>query len=389
MSAYFQMGHDSENLVGAVDLEEFAGAILSPVNRGPQELASFVPKARLAGVKDIILDPQFYFPRTARGKLGQHVYFPQDFDTTDYSSDSWWAEVIDALVAEGKQLVVDGIATPVICPKVWDDKYWVRCISTFDQLKAKLERTKTRPLFTAFVNINSLHDPHDVLRLASIISESRAKDVLLILVTEIEPRREITDDAGLSGFMHLVYLLGQTSAVTVSYTCSDVVLYKAAGATNCATGKFFNLRRFTSSRFDDSEQGGGQIPYWFEPNLLAFLREADVLRLKRFKLDSMFVDTGAGSIWTAHIEQNLAQSPPGPWLAESWRQYLSSFGKIEKRVAGVQDTSTVAGWLKDAENRWKQLEERGIIMDEERNDGRWIRPWRQALQEFRLRIDAA
>jgi hypothetical protein len=387
MSAYFQMGHDSENLVGAVDLEEFAGAILSPVNRAPDDLRSFIPRARQVGVKDIILDPQFYFPRATRGKLGQHVYFPTDFDTNDYSSDSWWSDVVEALVTEGKELAVNAIATPVIFPRLWDDKYWARCISTFFQLKEKLGGETSRPVFTAFVNINSLHAPSEVFRLASIISESGAKDFLLILVTEVEPRREIVDDAGLSGFMHLIHLLAQTGVVTVSYTCSDLILYKAAGAANCATGKFFNLRRFTSSRFDDSEQGGGQIPYWFEPNLLGFLREADVLRLKRQGFDSMFADTGAASIWTAHIEQNLAQSPPEPWLRESWRQYLSSFGKIEKSVAGVQDIPGVAGWLKDTEARWKQIDERGIIMDEERNDGRWVRPWRQALQEFRSRID--
>lgn len=383
------MGHDSENLVGATDLEEFAGAILSPVNRAPHELRSFVPKAREAGVNDIILDPQFYFPRTARGKLGQHSYFPTDFDTADYGSESWWSGIVDKLVAEGKELRVNGIATPVICPRVWDDKYWMRCIDTFSQLAAKLSTPNIRPLFTAFVNINSLHNPDDVFRLASVISESNANDILMILVTEVEPRREILDDAGLCGFMHLIHLLGQSATVTVSYTCSDLILFKAAGAAHCATGKFFNLRRFTSSRFDDSEQGGGQIPYWFEPALLAFLREADVLRLKRLKLDSMFANGAVASIWTAHIEQNLAQSPPDPWLGESWRQYLSSFGKIEKSISGVQDIPSVASWLQSSEGRWKELEKKGIIMDEERNDGRWIRPWRQALQEFRLRIAKA
>ncbi len=35
MSAYLQMGHDTENLVGEADLEEFRGIILSPVNREP------------------------------------------------------------------------------------------------------------------------------------------------------------------------------------------------------------------------------------------------------------------------------------------------------------------------------------------------------------------
>lgn len=387
MSAYFQMGHDSENLVGVVDLEEFTGMILSPVNREPHELRSFIPKARASGISDVILDPQFYFPRAARGKLGQHPYFPTDFDTADYSSDAWWSDIIAKLATEGEQLRANGIATPVIYPKLWDDKFWARCLQTFAQLKTRLSGTPVRPIFTAFVNINSLQSEAETLRLASVISESTAADFLLILVSEVEPRREIVDAAGLCGFMQLIHLLSENAAVTTAYSCSDVILYKVAGATNCATGKFFNLRRFTTSRFDDSEKGGGQIPYWFEPRLLAFLRQADVLRLKRLKLDSVFANGGFGSVWTAHIEQSLAKSPPDPWLAESWRQYLSLFGKIEKSFTGRADIPTAATWLKSVEDRWKELEKRPVLMDEDRNDGRWIRPWRQALQEFQMRVE--
>ena len=35
MTAYLQMGHNTENLIGEEDLEEFEGIILSPVNREP------------------------------------------------------------------------------------------------------------------------------------------------------------------------------------------------------------------------------------------------------------------------------------------------------------------------------------------------------------------
>lgn len=387
MAAYFQMGHDSENLVGLLDLEEFKGVILSPVNREPHELKDFVPGARNRGVEDVILDPQFYFPKAARGKLGTHLYFPKDFDTADYSSDSWWSGVVKALVAEGKSINADAIATPVVYPRLWDDKFWARCSQTYAQLAAQLSGTALRPMFTVFVNINSLQSEPEVLRLASIVSESGARAYLMILVTEVEPRREIIDAAGLCGFMQLIYLLSANAKVTVAYASSDILLYKVAGAANSATGKFFNLRRFTTSRFDDSEKGGGQIPYWFEPGLLAFLRETDVLRLRRLKLDSeVFENGGFGSIWTAHIEQCLAKSPPDSWLAKSWRQYLSSFGKIEKGFAGPSEIARAADWLKAVEERWNLLEERSVLMDEARNDGRWIRPWRQALNEFRTRV---
>jgi len=36
-----------------------------------------------------------------------------------------------------------------------------------------------------------------------------------------------------------------------------MILWKAAGATNCASGKYFNLRRFTLSRLDEPEENGG------------------------------------------------------------------------------------------------------------------------------------
>lgn len=51
-------------------------------------------------------------------------------------------------------------------------------------------------------------------------------------------------------------------------------------ATSCATGKFFNLRRFTKSRFEEPAGGGGQLPYWVEESLFAYLRETDVLRVR-------------------------------------------------------------------------------------------------------------
>ena len=156
MAAYFQMGHDSENLVGLLDLEEFKGMILSPVNREPHELRSFIPKARESGIDDVILDPQFYFPKAARGKLGKHPYFPNDFDTADYASDSWWTGVIEKLATEGEELRVDGIATPVVYPKLWDDKFWARCLQSFTQLKARLSGTPIRPMLTVFIDINCL-----------------------------------------------------------------------------------------------------------------------------------------------------------------------------------------------------------------------------------------
>ena len=114
MTAYLQMGHDTENLVGETDLEEFRGIILSPVNRPPDKLRENVPVFRQKGDYDIILDPQLYVPRAQRENLNQQPYFPAAFDTWDFSSPQGWTSVVNDLAHFANDLAIDGVASPVI-----------------------------------------------------------------------------------------------------------------------------------------------------------------------------------------------------------------------------------------------------------------------------------
>ena len=126
MSAYFQMGHDTENLIGETDLDEFKGIILSPVNRTPTELSQNIPTFREKGSFDIILDCQLYFPRSSREKLNQHPYFPSDLDTADISSKTWWNNMIHRLSDYAAKLGVNGVISPVVFPRIWNDEYYAR-----------------------------------------------------------------------------------------------------------------------------------------------------------------------------------------------------------------------------------------------------------------------
>ncbi len=39
--------------------------------------------------------------------------------------------------------------------------------------------------------------------------------------------------------------------------------------------------------------------------------------------------------------------------------------------------------LQQAENNWLALQDRDVLFEEPRNNGSWVRPWRQALADFR------
>lgn len=53
---------------------------------------------------------------------------------------------------------------------------------------------------------------------------------------------------------------------------------------------------------------------------------------------------------------------------------------LERRYdCGNVDTRTL---LFHTENRWCQLEDAHVLMEQPRNDKAWLRPWRRALAEF-------
>jgi hypothetical protein len=281
MSAYLQMGHDTENLVGAEDLDEFTGIILSPVNRDPEQIAERMPLFRKAGDYDIVLDPQLYIPRGNREHLVNQPYFPDAFDTTDFSSPEGWTDIVGRLSGFAVNLAVDAVASPVIMPRRWADEFYDTTVETSRMLSAEVDNT-IRVLTTCLVSLSDLANATRAREIGSVMTRHDTDGFYVVLQTDFEPRREIYDSEGLSSFMYLLSLLQKHAPVTVAYSSSDMLLFKAAGAENCGTSKFFNLRRFTPSRFDEPPGGGGgQLPYWFEQSLLGFLREADIRRLQR------------------------------------------------------------------------------------------------------------
>ena len=117
MSAYLQMGHDSENLIGVPGLQGFTGVVLSPVNRSESELRERVPQLKENGPLEVMLDPQLYCSKYDRRQLPKHLYFPKDLDTADLSSDSWRQEVTKRVAAEAVDLGVDAVCSRVVLPK--------------------------------------------------------------------------------------------------------------------------------------------------------------------------------------------------------------------------------------------------------------------------------
>lgn len=379
MSAYHQMGHNTKNLLHVDELGRFSGAILSPVNEPEQNIIAQITSVEEREGFETIFDPQLYVPRSERGVLREWNYFPRDVDTSDISSEAWWSEVIELLGETCVRIAPNAVCSPAFTPMVYHNDYYTMMVRLCGLLGQSLRGTDILPIQTVIAGLSDLSVPSRALEIASIISRTTAESVYLVLVGLTEPRRELNNPEEIKGAMRLISSLEDNGLrVIVGFCSSDVILWKAAGASVCATGKYFNLRRYTNSRFAEPTEGGQQLPYWFEESLLAFLRESDVVRVRNQQ--ALSAETLSNPFSTEIL--NVLDSTPGePWLALSWRQYMYAFCDLEERI---QNGSTnINDLLRNAERTWLSLEDADILMEEPRNNGEWIRAWRRALIEYR------
>ena len=375
MAVYHQMGHNGENLLNDKSLIGYAGAILSPVNYGISRITSQI-KSLQTPAFEFIFDPQLYYPNSQRGQLNDWPYFPSEVDTADISSKAWWNAFNKNLIIDLQQILPKSVCSPAVVPKVFTDDYALKTVDICSDLIKKLYGSSIDVIQTVIVRFSDLSQPDYAHHISSIYSNTKANRIYVIFLTDINPRRELTDDASLNGCIRFIRLLEKAGLKTIIGYCStDIVLWKFAGASSCATGKFFNLRRFSPARWQEPQEGGGVIAYWTEPSLLAYLRDADIDRLLRAKL------LPASSITTEPSKKimNIKKDTPGsPWLKYSWRQYMKWFHDFDDNFISLY--SDTDAFLKQIENNWQAVEKARILMDEEPNDGSWIRRWRQAVR---------
>lgn len=377
MGAYHQMGHNSQNLVKEV--AGFVGAILSPINYDQEDMIDQVQDFAERPDFDTIFDSQLYFPRSDMGQLRTWSYFPGDnFETADADAKAWWDKLHDDVVGAARTVEAKGVASPIILPRQFDDNYYQRITGRYQDFATRASSAGLNPYQTLLVSPEDLSDLARTMAVASLVTATKAERVYLVVQSDLAPRFEYTDSEGIKGIMRLITLLRENRIeTTVGFCSSDMVLWKFAGAAHCATGKFWNIRRFNRQRFEEPSDGGTQVGYWFEESLMAFIRQADIARLQKVGiLSKRSLNSPTCQAILAHMQTNPAKA----WPKLGWLQFMDWFQETECILGtGQYDLDRT---LNAAEENWEKVEEAKILMDEKKNDGRWLRPWRQAILEY-------
>ena len=377
MSAYHQLGHESWNLVAEAALRGFAGVILSPVNDSPANVVLRLAKlVDQRAALEVVLDPQFYKPTSDRGQLSTWAHIGNDIDTADLGDQAWWHGRCGLLVQAAQQVGANAVCSPALLPQVFSDGYYEQVVQCADALQPVAADAGMDVLLTAIVSLSEITQKGRTEQVASILSAAKASRIYLVLHDNLYPKTQRTNLLSMTGAAKLIRLLeGSGMSVLVAFSGLDFLVWKAAGASHVATGKFLNLRRFVPGRWDDPAEGGRVIPYWTDDSLITWLREDDLRLLDARGL--MDRDAAAANPYSVEILQIVDEAQGKPWIGLAWRQYLYWFRQVELEVAS--DPQQSMRMLIAADKRWRQIEEQQIFLFDRENTGEWIRPWLNAI----------
>lgn len=377
MAVYHQMGHDSWNLVSEKSLHAYSGVILSPVNDSPDDVVNRLDKlGKRRTALEVILDPQLYKPRSDRGQLACWSHFSEDVDTVDLANISWWKKQCNSLVSSAYGIGANAICSPAMLPRVYDDQYYRWTVDCAVRLQEVASRKGLDVLLTAVVRLQELAKKGTPEKIATILTSNKIARLYLVLFDDLGPREQRKDFEALAGAIHLIRLLENAGTrVLVAFSGLDILLWKAAGASDAATGKFFNLRRFVPGRWEDAAEGGRVIPYWTDDHLVTWLREDDVRLLdKNGLIDRKSV---AANSFGQKILEIIDRAKGEPWVALGWRQYLHWFMEVEALIG--RDQSAAHQLLIAADTRWGEVAASEVYLFDRQNSGDWIRPWLNAI----------
>lgn len=378
MGVYHQMGHDSWNLVSEKALHGYDGIVLSPVNDPPGAIELRLQKlGKLRNKIEVILDPQFYKPSSDRGHLAAWGHFSDDVDTVNLSDISWWEKRGQALVEVASTIGADSICSPAMLARTFNDEYYRWTVECANRLSKHASDIAQDVLLTALVRLPELAQKGRPEAIASILTSTDISRIYLVISDDLGPRDQRVDVEGLAGTVRLIKLLEDAGTkVLVAFSGLDMLIWKAAGASAAATGKFFNLRRFVPGRWDDASEGGRVVPYWTDEHLVTWLREADVRLLDR---EGLIDRSGASkNPYSAEILGIIDAGMGEAWVGLGWRQYLYWFKEIEAVLAA--DPSAAESILTAADHRWGAVAKSRVLLLDRENTGDWIRSWLNAIR---------
>ncbi len=233
-------------------------SILSARDLTDEQLVSLSRQLQELG-GSVLLDPQFYLPRSQHHRLTAHAYWPQDYETTGFAGPA-----MQGMMTTLAQLNSTLQTTYFIVPgeRAEDvDELWLD--SQRDLINTARRSTDQPLMVTICLSDSAVRDVEQISRIMDEASERPVDAYYLVLE---KPRTAyLTDDpVWVARCLDLAAGLRRTLAeVVVGYSNHQQLVMACSGVTAIASGTYANVRSFPLSKFQAQQGRPMQRAVWY------------------------------------------------------------------------------------------------------------------------------
>lgn len=274
----------------ALEKNNADGVIFSLRDENIDSILSFIETCKKLNENNSFIDPQFYystFENVDLKNLEGVMNYPSNVSRRDIRTNSdnivnylngYYSFISDRFL---------NIITPGFCIESFDWKF----DSTLDNYKLFKEKNHDKSCYISLlISSKMFHSKNDTEELLmDIIDETgnyTHNGIYLIIKYDetADINYESIDSETLSNILYFIYYLKQKDfKIIVGYSFINSILFTMCDCDFVASGWFNNLRKFTSSRFDNVDMFGRRKKKYFSKALLSYINLETISQIKQYR----------------------------------------------------------------------------------------------------------
>lgn len=361
----------SDKIERGLDAGHIQGAILSPRDETPANLASYASRLRRDYPNaTIFIDPQFYASTVVNpklGRLGEYSYFQTELTYRDFVAPAAISAMVSNAMNHQRSLAGTHICAPTVAFDAFGDRWCSVALSMAGAAIHDHQRSgDARPLLISFVigeqaykNVAQLDDFLDV------VTDLECDGFYFIVRREVADYNQEMEQDSLSGLMYLSYVLGELNEYKVYHGYSDYISLPlhAAGSTGAACGWQFGLRRFTWRRYEHSTGGSQPRPRYSSLHLMnCVIINPELDQIARASLlPQVLTVTNYDSAMATRLPSSVAW-PTDVSALHHWHALNKGVTRLEGVPAGTPRLDELTRLIRAAGSVYQRLSRAGVLL---------------------------
>lgn len=366
MDLFLQFGHGMmEHCRHLVRSWGGGTVILSPRDLKREQLEKLSEEICALPGGRVLLDPQFYVPRSDHHRLTAHDYWPDNYQTNGFFGGPGMQMLMNDILQLNRMLGCYAFVLPGLMATAIDDDW----LAT---LRATAEHAATMnagmPLYaTVALGSDSVRNTAGI---QDVLAEFETLEIDGAYLLFEHPNGDyiVQDPIWLANALELAAGLRlQKKTVIVGYANHELLCLGAASVNAIASGTWMNVRAFSPDRFLASQEDEikRKAVWYYAPSSLSEYKPAFLdMAQQRGVLSSMAPPTAYGSTYAAPLFSGLQPSSVGFGEPEAFRHYLQCMLHQARGIRAATFDATLANLrqtLDAAERQAQRLASNGVL----------------------------